>query len=203
MQLMKSIFLLGLFAVQSLAEPIRVARSPSPAVAEYQRAVASHNDKRQNGYVEWPVGDDVPNVDMRDFDKVGRGGSIKTDGLASCIAIVVYNKTPQDDDNDKFLAHISALGWEDQLTPFFEAMDLSDPRVMIIVPLPEETDSPAVMKKVNEDLIARVFDEWEDYDPKAYVRDGARVNERGGSRLWVDGDNVVHWSVTGAVIEPR
>ncbi|GKT63290.1 hypothetical protein ColTof4_05125 [Colletotrichum tofieldiae] len=203
MQLMKSIFVLGLLAVQSLAEPVRIANSKNPAVVEYRAAVAAHNQKRQTppGWV--PAPRDAPDVDMGSFDKVGRGQSIKTEGLASCIAVVVYNKSPQEDDNDKFLAHVSPASWQNQLNKLFEAMDLSDPRVMVIFPLPKDTVSPEVQREINEKVLEHVFDQWGDYDPKGYVRDGSRVDEVGGSRLWVDEDNVVHWSVTGAVIQPR
>ncbi|KZL65555.1 hypothetical protein CI238_06290 [Colletotrichum incanum] len=210
MQLMKSIFLLGLLAVQSLAEPIRIVNSENPAVAEYRTVVEAHNQKRQTPPDWVPAPGDAPDVDIGRFDKVDRGKSVrtpflsyitsKTDGLASCIAVVVYKKSTQEDDNDKFLAHVSPAGWHNQLNTLFEAMDLSDPRVMVIFPLPEDTVAPDVQREINEKVLEHVFNQWGDYDPKGYVPDGTHVNEVGGSRLWVDGDNVVHWSVTDLLL---
>ncbi|GJC84770.1 hypothetical protein ColLi_07608 [Colletotrichum liriopes] len=193
MQLMKSIFLLGLLAVQSLAEPIRIARTEkNSALKSYLEGRDGINEKRAPAN-DWVRSPDCPKVEMGDKGSVGRGAAI----------MVVMNRDAQEDDNDKFLAHVSAGSWESQLNALYEAMDLSNPRVMIIVPNPKDSVAPGAQDQWNKDVIQHIVNQWGDYNPLSYVRDGSRMEEDGGSRLWIDGNNVVHWSVTGQVIQPR
>ncbi|KZL85947.1 hypothetical protein CI238_06205 [Colletotrichum incanum] len=203
MQLMKSISLLGLVAVQSLAEPIRI---PS-----YLEARDGLNEKRVPAS-DWVPSPDCLMVEMGQKDSVGRGAAIidcslsnvaETDGLDTCIAVVVINRDAQEDDNDRFLAHVSSGSWESQLNGLYEAMDLSNPRVMIIVPNPKDSIAPGAQDQWNKDVIQHVVNQWRGYNPLSYVRDGSRLREDGGSRLWIEGNNVVHWGVTGQVIQPR
>ncbi|OHX00780.1 hypothetical protein CSPAE12_00498 [Colletotrichum incanum] len=178
MQLMKSISLLGLVAVQSLAEPIRI---PS-----YLEARDGLNEKRVPAS-DWVPSPDCLMVEMGQKDSVGRGAAINA----------------QEDDNDRFLAHVSSGSWESQLNGLYEAMDLSNPRVMIIVPNPKDSIAPGAQDQWNKDVIQHVVNQWRGYNPLSYVRDGSRLREDGGSRLWIEGNNVVHWGVTGQVIQPR
>ncbi|GJC99439.1 hypothetical protein ColKHC_08265 [Colletotrichum higginsianum] len=184
MHFVKSIFLLGLLAVQSLAGPVRVPRNErNSALAAYVAARDEPVGKRAAppaDFVDWPA---------------------ETDGLASCIAVVVFNQEAQDDDNDKFLAHISAVNWQAQLNRLYEATDLSSPRVRIFVPRPVKGPMYDIQNSWNEDVISHINGQWgEDYSIDVKIRDGSRNDDVGGSRLWIDGNNNVHWSVTGQII---
>ncbi|KAK6213789.1 hypothetical protein QIS74_09791 [Colletotrichum tabaci] len=202
MHFVKSIFLLGLLAVQSLAGPVRVPRNErNSALAAYVAARDEPVGKRAAppaDFVDWPAGEVV---DMSAHGSARRGEALKTDGLASCIAVVVFNQEAQDDDNDKFLAHISAVNWQAQLNRLYEATDLSSPRVRIFVPRPMEGPMYDIQNSWNEDVISHINEQWgEDYSIDVKIRDGSRNDDVGGSRLWIDGNNNVHWSVTGQVI---
>ncbi|CCF43234.1 hypothetical protein CH063_12994 [Colletotrichum higginsianum] len=183
MHFVKSIFLLGLLAVQSLAGPVRVPRNEkNSALAAYVAARDEPVGKRAAppaDFVDWPAGEVV---DMSAHGSARRGEALN-------------------DDNDKFLAHISAVNWQAQLNRLYEATDLSSPRVRIFVPRPVEGPMYDIQNSWNEDVISHINGQWgEDYSIDVKIRDGSRNDDVGGSRLWIDGNNNVHWSVTGQVI---
>ncbi|TQN65917.1 hypothetical protein CSHISOI_09580 [Colletotrichum shisoi] len=163
MHFVKSIFLLGLLAVQSLAGLVHVPRTErNSALATYVAACDEPVGKRA-----------APPADFE----------------------------AQDDDNDKLLAHISAVDWQAQLNRLYEATDLSSPRVRIFVPRPVEGPMYDIQNSFNEDVISHIDGQWgEDYSIDVRIRDGSRNDEVGGSRLWIDGNNNVYWSVTGQII---
>ncbi|KAK6063010.1 hypothetical protein SCUP515_12795 [Seiridium cupressi] len=192
MQLLKNIVLFALLSLQSLGEPIRVVRSNYPADIGTLEARANP----PSGY---------QNVDIGKTRRMLSGSTLFTNGLSSCIAIVVRNAVPgQSKEFDKILAHVSPT-WcqtdenpsiDQQLKNIWLLYDLAPfPQPQAIVAYPP-ANGDAAQNAFNNYVIGQMqtYGSQRNCPVQSKERDHSRVNQAGGSRFWIDGNQKIYWS---------
>jgi hypothetical protein len=145
------------------------------------------------------------NVGLGAVDGAPSGKAVFTNGLASCIAVVVRDTDAEHDDNDKILAHISSTMCsggdpphiDDQLQALYDKDDTSSPEVLVIV---APDNGNGAQKAFNNYVLNACQNNWDGATVRLITRDQSHVNEDGGSRLWVDGQKNVYWGVAGTQI---
>lgn len=130
------------------------------------------------------------------------GETLFTNGLASCIAIVVRSRDSRPSKEwDKILAHVSSTMCSDGDTPdldtqlqnLFDLDDMTDiPSRQVFVLLNRDEDNEA-QDAFNNYVLGKVGEHWDGNHVFMY-RDPAHQDEPGGSRLWIDGTRQVYWS---------
>lgn len=129
------------------------------------------------------------------------GETLFTNGLASCIAVVIRSRDEvAGGEWDKILAHVSSTVCSDGDTPDLDTQlqnlfDLGDqtsiPNRQIFVLTAPDDDNEA-QQVFNNYVLGKVNEHWE--NTIWMTRDPAHVDEPGGSRLWIDGTRKVYWS---------
>ncbi|KAK6206552.1 hypothetical protein LQW54_007622 [Pestalotiopsis sp. IQ-011] len=206
MQFFKIFFLLGLAAVQSLGEPIP---RPGSLIATRDEFPPTQLAKRE----------DPPPADQRTYVDMGQGPvrekvdkTLYTDGLSSCIAVVVIGEKNVDTASwDKIMSHISSslcadgdvLDLDTQLSDLFE-MD-GDTQYLVnrkayVLTAPDGDN--AAQKAFNEYVTQKCQAHWGNDKVERIDRDQDHVDEPGGSRLWTDGSRNTYWGVNGDLIAP-
>ncbi|KAI0428327.1 hypothetical protein F5Y09DRAFT_343771 [Xylaria sp. FL1042] len=193
MQLLKSIALFALLSVSSLGGPIPVPRGSYPVEIAKLEARADP-----------PAGYDT--VTIGETRRGLSGSTLFTNGLTTCIGIVVRDAVPGPSKQfDKILAHISPTLCQTQENPsidqqlkniwlLYDSQPFSQPQAIVAYP-------PVNGNAAQEAFNNYVIDEMGKYasprgcsvTPKE--RDQTHVNEAGGSRMWIDGsDQKIYWS---------
>ncbi|KAI1188622.1 hypothetical protein F5B17DRAFT_429307 [Nemania serpens] len=193
MQLFKSIALFALLSVPSLGELIRVPRVKYAADVGKLEARANP-----------PSGYDT--VTMGETRRALSGNALLTDGLSTCIGIVIRNASPGGSGQfDKILEHVSPTlcqteehpSIDQQLQNIWQLYDMQpfpQPQAIVIYP---PTNGNAAQDAFNNYVISQM---------QAYAgqrgsafgsvqRDHTYVNQPGGSRLWIDGQQRIYWSL--------
>lgn len=139
------------------------------------------------------------------------GETLFTDGLASCVAIVVRSGDPMPrGEFDKILAHVSSTmctGGEnphldDQLRGLFELDDITNPpNRQVFVFLNRQDDNPA-QEVFNEYVLKKVREHWKGIEVVKYRDPKYEWNKGLGARLWVSTEKEVFWSMFDDPIVP-
>ncbi|KAI1349765.1 hypothetical protein F5Y01DRAFT_288045 [Xylaria sp. FL0043] len=199
MQLLKSIAIFALLSVSSLAEPIPFRRSNySTEVAK----LAARADPPS----------DADTVTIGETRRGLSGSSLKTDGLSTCIGIVIRNATPGANKQfDKILAHISPTLCQTQENPSIDQQleniwKLYDsqpfPQPQAIIAYPPAADGTA-QNAFNNYVIMQMgnYASSRSCSVTPIQRDQTYVNQPGGSRMWIDGsDQKIYWSTFNQAI---
>ncbi|KAI0406430.1 hypothetical protein F4802DRAFT_96182 [Xylaria palmicola] len=193
MQFFKSIALFALLSVQSLGEPIPVARSNS--LAEVGKLEARANP---------PAGYDT--VTIGETRRALSGNALFTNGLQTCIGIVIRNATPgQALTFDKILAHISPTLCQTQENPsidrqlqniwqLYDGQPFPQPQAIVAYP---PANGNAAQDAFNNHVIGqmRTYAASRSCSVTPIQRDQTNVAQPGGSRMWIDGSDMrIYWS---------
>ncbi|KAI1352711.1 hypothetical protein F5Y01DRAFT_313657 [Xylaria sp. FL0043] len=182
MQFFKSLLLAGVLSIQALGATVPIVVRDDIAPLPSPRTYIDINESRreQEGYALW------------------------TNGLATCIAVVVRDRAPrQAQEFDKILAHVASKlctdaegpGIDDQIANIFALHDKAPfqiPEVYVIIP-PLEMDG---QQQFNEYVVESVFSKAmeRNFIYSFLIRDQSDIDKDGGSRLWIDGSKSVYWS---------
>ncbi|KAK9420188.1 hypothetical protein SUNI508_06716 [Seiridium unicorne] len=202
MKFLKTLFLLGLCTVQSLAEPIP---PHNRHVSVRDEASPVQLAKRANPTIS-------PNVGIGEVMREKVGETLYTNGLLTCIAVVVIGEKNIDKASwDKIMAHIASNlcqdgeipGLDDQLNDLFE-MD-TDTKYLVnrkafVITAPDAGN--AALAAFNQYVLGKAQNHWGSAHVQRVIRDQTNVNEPGGSRLWTDGDRNTYWGKDGTLIVP-
>ncbi|KAG6364052.1 hypothetical protein INS49_009155 [Diaporthe citri] len=196
MQLLKSIVLYGLLALGASGEPIPGCKRSGIKDVGVGETPATHLEARADPPTR------RTNVDIGEARREQSGETLFTNGLASCIAIVVRSREERAEKEwDKILAHVSSTMCSDGDTPdldtqlqnLFDLDDQTDiPSRQVFVLLNRDDDNEA-QGVFNNYVLEKVGTHWGGNHVFMY-RDPAHVDEPGGSRLWIDGTRQVYWS---------
>ncbi|KAI0805028.1 hypothetical protein GGR55DRAFT_698372 [Xylaria sp. FL0064] len=179
MQFFKSLLFAGLLSIQALGATV-------PILISYG---ANFNPKDDIA----PLPSPRTYVDINESRREQEGYALWTNGLATCIAVVVRDQAPrQAQEFDKILAHVASKlctdaegpGIDDQIANIFALHDQS----------PFQT--PEVYQQFNEYVVESVFSKARErnFIYSFRIRDQSDVDKDGGSRLWIDGSKSVYWS---------
>ncbi|KAI0204433.1 hypothetical protein F4808DRAFT_456882 [Astrocystis sublimbata] len=200
MQLLKSIFLCGLLAAPSLGELTKVVRGDHASrVVEKIEARADPPSSKTT-------------VDIAESKRELSGGTLYTEGLLTCVAVIIRNMGPGANGQfDKVMGHVSSNLCQsgdspplddqlDNIWALYDSQPFPNPEALVIYP---RADNPAqnafngfVMDNTNQNAGTR--------NPPPSVRgierDQSNVMAPGGSRLWIDQSNAVYWSTFDGAI---
>ncbi|KAH8890308.1 hypothetical protein GQ53DRAFT_766354 [Thozetella sp. PMI_491] len=193
MQLFKSIAFFALLSTPSLGEPLRGVRS------NYVADVGKLEPR-----ADPPAGYDT--VTIGETRRALSGDTLFTNGLATCIGIVIRSAVPGPSKTfDKILAHISPTLCQTQENPsidqqlrniwaLYDAQPFSQPQAIVAYP-------PANGDAGQDAFNSYVIGEMRNYAGQRNCpvtpiqRDQTYVNNPGGSRMWIDGSNQnIYWS---------
>lgn len=142
--------------------------------------------------------------------EVGRevsGNTLLTDGLLTCIAVIIRNTVPGDAGSyDKVLAHVTSHvscgegddepSYDQQLANIWALYDQNpfpSPEALVIYPPPtmaaQGPFNEYIYNQVNQEAANRGFG-----TAASIERDQTNVMEPGGSRLWIDQSQTIYWS---------
>ncbi|KAI1165596.1 hypothetical protein F5B18DRAFT_669306 [Nemania serpens] len=193
MQLFKSIALFALLSVPSLGEVIRVPRSNYAADVGKLEARANP-----------PSGYDT--VTMGETRRALSGNTLFTDGLATCIGLVIRNAYPLGTGQfDKILEHVSPTLCQTDENPsidqqlqnlwqLYDSQPFPQPQAIVVYP---PTGGNTAQDAFNNYVIGQM----QGYAGQrgcafgSIERDHTYVNQPGGSRLWIDGQQNIYWSL--------
>ncbi|KAL7621655.1 hypothetical protein AAE478_008982 [Parahypoxylon ruwenzoriense] len=144
-------------------------------------------------------------VDLGEAKRGHVGETLFTEGLATCVAIVVLSLDGKGSYWDKALAHISSAMYgtgdhphmDEQLNRLFKLDDIPNPEVLVIVAPRNGNPTQAAF---NDYIADACRGNWGSEAVKVIIRDQSRLHERGGSRLWIDGEKRVFWGAGGEQI---
>ncbi|RYP83207.1 hypothetical protein DL769_001403 [Monosporascus sp. CRB-8-3] len=157
--------------------------------------------------------DDPPtrrtNVDIGETRREQAGETLYTEGLKTCIAVVVRSRDDVAAGNwDKILAHISSNlcqdedipGLDEQLNNLFTLDAQTDipNRQVFVIQAP--TNGNEALQAFNDYVFGQCVGHWGQGNVIAMWRDQSKVDQPGGSRLWINGEKRVYWGADGDLI---
>lgn len=140
------------------------------------------------------------------------GDTLFTNGLATCIGIVVRNAVPGPSKTfDKILAHISPTLCQTQENPsidqqlqniwaLYDSQPFSQPQAIVAY---APANGNAAQDAFNNYVVSQMqgYAGSRNCPVTPIQRDQTYVDSAGGSRMWIDGsDQKVYWSVFNAAI---
>ncbi|KAI0143446.1 hypothetical protein GGR57DRAFT_518807 [Xylariaceae sp. FL1272] len=193
MQLFNSLALFTLLSAPSLGNPIKTLRGYT--IADFAKLNVRANPP--------PT---YTTVNIASVDHEVSGNTLFTNGLATCIAVVLRNTTPgASGAYDKVLAHVSSSlcgsdttpSLDQQLDNMWQLYDQSPfpvPEALVIYP----GGASGAQQAFNEYVYNSVAQQarMRGMGTAASIpRDQSQINAPGGSRLWIDGTQTIYWSV--------
>ncbi|KAI1428354.1 hypothetical protein F5Y12DRAFT_733320 [Xylaria sp. FL1777] len=193
MQLFKSIALIAFLSVPSLGGLVRVPQSNYPT--EVGKLEARANP---------PSGYDT--VTIGETRRALSGDTLFTNGLSSCIGIVIRNAVPGPSRTfDKILAHMSPTLCQTDENPsidqqlaniwqLYDAQPFQQPQAIVAYP---PAGDNAGQNAFNQYVVQgmRAYGNQRNCPVGTIERDQTYVNQAGGSRMWIDGDQNIYWSL--------
>lgn len=151
-----------------------------------------------------PLPADKTYVDLGEAKREQEGWALWTQGLETCIAVVVRDRAPRAAREwDKILAHVVSKlctdeegpGIDDQINNIFALHDQAPfqiPEVFVFIP-PPEMDGQQEFNEYVVDMVFAKADE-RNFIKSFLLRDNSQLEGEGGSRLWIDSSKSVYWS---------
>ncbi|KAG8156790.1 hypothetical protein KVR01_013395 [Diaporthe batatas] len=212
MQIIKAILLYGLMVIGAFGNPILGSKSTYEAVGQQLR-MSESGLSPANGLdarALYPPSRKTY-VDLGEAKREMSGETLFTDGLSTCIAIVVRSAdaVPKGK-HDKILAHVASTmctGGEnplldDQLKNLFKLDDTTNiPNRQVFVLLNRDNNKPG-QDVFNNYVVQKVHEHWKGIETVMYRDPKYEWNAQLGARLWINDKKEVFWSMFDKPVIP-